>query len=140
MNTLEFINDCPECSPICLRDFWAGDPEKKVLNIYDVEGSCFKSLALNEYDFVTVGGQTFKVKSVQETVMFGNVYYVYNVDGQVPSTAISSINNTGTAVFAQQAGKIWESNGRWYYTGRLPFELNWGFVTSSPAWSQMIGE
>jgi hypothetical protein len=131
MNTLEFTNNCPECAPICLRDFWVTDSERVIADVYDISGSSFKSVTKVTFDEVIIAGKAYKVLSVKEVSSFGNTYYLYNISAAVPQ--VSAVE------FKQVAGKIWNSGERWYYTGSIPFQLNWGFDRSNPAWSTTIG-
>jgi hypothetical protein len=131
MNTLKFENDCLECGDVCLRDFWVTDSERVVADIYDINGSTFKSVTRVEFNEVVIAGKAYKVLSVKEVSSFGNTFYLYNISAAVP--LVSSVE------FRQVAGKIWESAGSWYYTGEVPFQLNWGFDRSNPAWSTTVG-
>lgn len=131
MNTLEFKSNCPECGNICLRDFWVSETETQTMDIYDINGSTFTSRTKSTYDQVEIAGTVFKVQSVRENSMFGNTTYVYNLPAPVPPST--------SAKFTQPVGKVWESASRWYYTGNLPFVLNWGFDRNNPKWSHTIG-
>ena len=131
MNTLEIINNCPECGDICLRDFWVTDSERVVAEIYDITGSQFKSTVKSEFNEVVIGAKAYTVLSVKEVSSFGNTYYLYNISTTVPQAT--------SVEFRQPAGKVWQSGSKWYYTGNLPFQLNWGFDRTNPDWSVSIG-